>query len=55
MLQQFVVILLKGVQLLLLLGLGTQLSVLDHFRIEVTIWDKIRVMFRTSASQMYSA
>lgn len=47
MLQQFVVILLKGVQLSLPLGLGTQLSVLDHLRIEVTIWVEImRVMIR---------
>lgn len=32
------VVLLKGVQLSFLLGPGTQLSVLDHLRIEVTIW-----------------
>lgn len=41
LLQQPVVILLKGVQLPLSLGLGTQLSVLDHFRIEVAIWVEI--------------
>lgn len=46
LLQQPVVILLQGVQLLLSLGLGTQLSVLDHFRIEVTICIKIKIMTR---------
>lgn len=48
-LQESVVILLKGVQLSLFLGLGTQLSVLDHLRIEVTIWVEImRVMITKS-------
>lgn len=47
LLQQSVVILLKGVQLSLSLGLGTQLSVLDHLGIKVTIWVEImRVMIR---------
>lgn len=41
LLQQPVVILLKGIQLSLPLGLGAQLSVFDHFRIEVTIWVEI--------------
>lgn len=37
LLQESVVILLKGMQLALPLGFGTQLSILDHLWIEVTI------------------
>ena len=43
LLQQSVVILLAGIQLSLLLRLGTQFPVLDHLWIEVTIWVEIIV------------
>lgn len=47
LLQESVVILLKGMQLAFLLGFGTQLSVFDHFWIEVTIYKrKIRIINR---------
>lgn len=36
--KEFVVVLLQRVQLAFFLGLGTQLSVLNHFRIEMAIW-----------------
>lgn len=39
LLEEFMVVLLKGVQVPLPLGFGTQLSVFDHFGIEETVCD----------------